>query len=203
MREKIFELKRKGILFVFLAVISILFTFGIKTEQAQACKVTCRKVSLGVVDPALNCSYGSAFIFGSDTACVVSSGVMNDLCSPLCWAGTFDTNPCVNTGGDSKEACSENACPSAGTLVSGTPCKVFYAMGATCTGTVQGAGVWDSSRNQCVECSGNMGKVWGDASQTYAAPASVCKEICGGPAANDGDPACPAGCTPSASACSS
>lgn len=192
MCEKESMLNKKSLILMLFGIFFLFLQFGITVKPAQACAVSCMKVALGSFDPALSCGYASAFLFGASTACVVSSTGFSDLFG---WAGTYSENPCLDTGSTSQQACAEGSCPTNASLVTGTACQVMNAAGAMCTGTVVGAGVFDSPRHQCVQCTGGgMGKVWGDSSGTYASPIAVCKEICGGLATSDGAAVCPAGC---------
>lgn len=96
-------------------------------------------------------------------------------------------NPCIDNA--KTQACAHDMCPSFN-YKNGAVCKIIGASGSFCGTVSTTPGIWDSTRKQCVECSGKLGKVWGSSSGLYTSPSLVCKEICGGDAASDGNATC-------------
>jgi len=97
---------------------------------------------------------------------------------------------------NNNQTCLPEFCPTSGFGLSNgnSQCQVYYNLvgtdNASCKAvgtTVVKGGVWDNARNQCIECSGNQGYIWGTSTGiAYSTPPLVFKEACGADAVCDG-----------------
>lgn len=126
---------------------------------------------------------GAASVVGS---CIMGGGLELDLGTTL-----FDS-ACNNSANN--ETCATAKCPTSGLgVASNTSCMVYFntvgtddASCANSANITKKTGKWDSGKNECVECSAQQGKVWGNGGSLFYSPTSVCKQYCGASASCEG-----------------
>lgn len=151
-----FEKRNKNLFFVFLILLSFLFSASVfKIQRAAACSVDCTILTGGSSsgEPTKCEYYPFTDLLGSHNVCFV--GNAEETSGALFSTGPSCTNSDVSavSPGRNTQSCQTSKCPSFN-YMNGAICKIISGAGFPCTTGATATGVWDQSQSKCIQCSG-------------------------------------------------